>query len=90
MRLVVDTNVVVSAVLGGQTSDRVLVAIVRQPAPAWLVSAEIVAEYRAVFARPRLRILQADQQRLWQLIEPTFVVVDPEPLPVIRCVTGPT
>jgi predicted nucleic acid-binding protein len=69
LRLVVDTNIVVSAALKPDGLQRtVLLLAVTKPARLY-VSAAIVAEYRAVLARPELQIRKGLRQQLLQLIE---------------------
>lgn len=54
MKVVLDTNVVVSAVLGG--SSREVVRHLRAGAFELVTSAEILAEYAAVLRRPKLGV----------------------------------
>lgn len=55
MRLVVDTNVVVAALLNpGRTPDRALAALLARGATV-LVDARVEGEYREVLARPKFR-----------------------------------
>ncbi len=55
MRVVVDTNVVVSALLGpGRVPDRALAALCARGGTL-LYDARILAEYHAVLARPKFR-----------------------------------
>jgi putative PIN family toxin of toxin-antitoxin system len=69
LRLVVDTNIVISAALKPDGLQRtVLLLAVTKPARLY-VSAAIVAEYRAVLARPELQIRKGLRQQLLQLIE---------------------
>ncbi len=53
MRVVIDTNVVVSAAFKNKDPEAVLRAMVSHPEWEWVVSAEILAEYREVLARPK-------------------------------------
>jgi len=59
LRIVLDTNVVVSAALESQTASRVLLHITADPTCFWLVTREILDEYFEVLGRPRLAILPA-------------------------------
>ena len=52
MKVVIDTNVLVSAALKNRTPDAVLRWIVAQPGWDWVVSTEILAEYKTVPDRP--------------------------------------
>ncbi|MGH9685516.1 MAG: putative toxin-antitoxin system toxin component, PIN family [Candidatus Acidiferrales bacterium] len=69
LRLVVDTNIVVSAALKPEGLQRtVLLLALTKPARLY-VSAPIVAEYRAVLSRPEFQIRKGLQQQLLQLVE---------------------
>jgi putative PIN family toxin of toxin-antitoxin system len=77
LRLVLDTNFVVSAALklGGLQRTALLLAITK---PARLyVSPPILSEYRAVLARPELRIRKGLRLQLLQLIENRASLVSP-------------
>ncbi|PSN14640.1 putative toxin-antitoxin system toxin component, PIN family [filamentous cyanobacterium CCT1] len=64
MKVVIDTNVLVSAVLRDRNPETVILFVLEQDDFAWIVSEEILAEYRNVLARPRLGIPDSIQ-RLW-------------------------
>lgn len=53
MRVVVDTNVVISAILRDRRPEKVLLFIVGRPDFEWVASPEILAEYRKVLRRPK-------------------------------------
>ena len=59
MRVVVDTNVVVSAILRDRLPEKVLLFIIRQPDFEWVASPEILAEYREVLRRPKFALPDA-------------------------------
>src|ERR1035441_2064345 len=68
LRLVLDTNVVVSAVLKPDGLQRtVLLLAMTRPARLY-VSPPILAEYREVLSRPELRIRKGVRQQFLQLI----------------------
>jgi predicted nucleic acid-binding protein len=69
MRAVIDTNILVSALLGAGSPPA---AVLRQVAAQTLVPvvcSAITAEYHAVLPRPRLRLRAADVEELLALIE---------------------
>ena len=83
LRLVLDTNVVVSAALKPEGLQRtVLLLAIRKPA-RWYVSDAILAEYAAVLARPELNIRRGLRQQLLQLIKRHSRAVVPSRLPQI-------
>jgi putative PIN family toxin of toxin-antitoxin system len=77
LRLVIDTNVVVSAALNPEGLQRttLLLAIIK---PARLyVSEAILEEYAGVLSRPHLHIRRGIRQQLLQLIENHSHIVAP-------------
>ncbi len=69
LRLVIDTNIVVSAALKPDGLQRtVLLLAITKPATLY-VSEAIMAEYREVLARPRMNIRKGLRQQLLQLIK---------------------
>ena len=77
LRLVVDTNIVVSAALKPDGLQRtVLLLAITKPARLY-VSEAIVAEYREVLARPELKIRKGLRQQLLDLIKNQAQIVKP-------------
>src|SRR5437016_620098 len=77
LRLVVDTNVVVSAALKPDGLERtVLLLAITKPARLY-VSEAIVAEYREVLARPELKIRKGLRQQLIDLIKKQAQTIKP-------------
>jgi putative PIN family toxin of toxin-antitoxin system len=56
MRVVVDTNVVVSANLRDRLPERVILFITARPDFEWVASREILTEYREVLRRPKFAL----------------------------------
>lgn len=80
LRLVIDTNVVVSAALKPEGVQRTVVLLAMTKPARWYVSDAIVAEYAAVLARPELKIRKGLRLQLRQLIENHTRVVTPSRL----------
>lgn len=77
VRLVLDTNIVVSAALKPEGLQRtVLLLAITKPARMY-VSSAILSEYRRVLWRPELRIPKGQRSRLLQLIENRACLVAP-------------
>ena len=77
LRLVIDTNVLVSAALKPDGLQRtVLVLAMTKPARLY-VSQAILAEYREVVARRELKIRRGLRQQLLQLIKNRAQLVNP-------------
>jgi uncharacterized protein len=77
LRLVIDTNVVVSAALKPEGLQRTVLLLAMTKSVRWYVSEAIVAEYALVLARPELKIRRSSRQQLLQLIENHARVVVP-------------
>jgi uncharacterized protein len=77
LRLVIDTNIVVSAVLKPDGLQRtVLLLAVTKPA-RWYVSTPVLVEYQDVLSRPELRIRRSLRQQMMQLIRNRSYSVTP-------------
>lgn len=68
MKVVIDTNVLVSAVLRDRAPEAVILFVLEQDGFTWIVSEDILTEYRNVLARKRLGIPELIQQRWLRLI----------------------
>jgi uncharacterized protein len=69
LRLVIDTNVVVSAALALEGMECTVVLLAMTKPARWYVSDAIVAEYAVVLARQELKIRKGLRLRLRRLIE---------------------
>jgi uncharacterized protein len=77
LRLVIDTNILVSAALKPDGLQRtVLLLAITKPARLY-VTEEILAEYREVLARPEFKIRRGLWQQLLQLVKNHAQVVSP-------------
>jgi putative PIN family toxin of toxin-antitoxin system len=68
LRLVIDTNILVSAALKPDGLQRTILLLATTKPATLYVSEAILAEYRAVLARPELKIRRGLRQQLFQLI----------------------
>jgi putative PIN family toxin of toxin-antitoxin system len=71
MKVLLDTNVIVSAVLRDRAPEAVILWIAGQPDWEWMVSDEILAEYRSVLGRKKFA-LPAEILADWEAIFATF------------------
>jgi putative PIN family toxin of toxin-antitoxin system len=95
MRVIVDTNVVVSAILCDRLPEKILLFIIANPDFEWVASAEILAEYREVLRRPKFAlpepILQKWEDRLrsavaeWSVTIPAFFPRDIKDAKFLAC-----
>jgi len=80
LRLVVDTNVVVSAALKPEGLQRTVVLLALTKPARWYVSDAILFEYALVLARPELKIRRNLRQQLLQLIKNQARIIVPSRL----------
>jgi putative PIN family toxin of toxin-antitoxin system len=76
MNVLVDTNVLVSAVIRDRLPQRVINEIVSHDDWFWIVSEEIEAEYREVLARPKFKIPDVIQESWWAFVEAATIRVE--------------
>ncbi|QTA83463.1 Putative toxin-antitoxin system, toxin component, PIN-family [Desulfonema limicola] len=56
MRVVIDTNVVISAILKDRDPEAVIIFVIKHPDFEWIASAEIIEEYINVLKRPKFKL----------------------------------
>lgn len=83
LRLVLDTNIVVSAAIKPDGLQRTVLLLAMAKPVRWYVSEQIMAEYAAVLARPELKIRRGLRQQLLQLIKNRSFVVVASDLPQV-------
>ena len=80
MRVVVDTNVLVSALMSPHGPPAAVLQTVISGAVIPLFDDRILAEYRAVLARPKLRISPREAEFVVGFIETAGILVTPRPI----------
>lgn len=78
MKVVIDTNVLVSAILRERSPEAVILWVLSQPEWKWLVSPEIMQEYRQILRRPKFAF-SSDLLSKWDTLlerDTTSVSVD--------------
>jgi uncharacterized protein len=83
LRLVIDTNVVVSAVLNPEGLQRTVFLLATTKPARWYVSDPIMEEYSAVLARPELKIRKSLRLQIIQLIKNHTYPIRPSQLPQV-------
>ena len=81
LRLVIDTNVVVSAVLKPDGLQRTVFLLATTKPARWYVTNAIMEEYAVVLARPELKIRRSLRLQAVQLIKNHTYSVTPSRLP---------
>lgn len=80
MKVVIDTNILVSAVLRGREPRAVIQFIVDNTEFEWIVSAEILAEYKEVLSRNKFKLTSEVKAEWFEIIDtfPTIINVNVE------------
>jgi len=81
LRLVLDTNIIVSAALKAQGLERTVLLLAIQKPARWYVSEPILEEYSTVLARPELKIRKGLRLQFLQLIRRHSHLIHPSALP---------
>ncbi|MEG5017535.1 MULTISPECIES: putative toxin-antitoxin system toxin component, PIN family [unclassified Microcoleus] len=76
MRVVIDTNILVSAAIAGRKPASVISWVINQPDYEWVVSEEILAEYQEVLSRRKLKLTDVQKQRWLNLIQSSTKIID--------------
>ncbi|HTG17245.1 MAG TPA: putative toxin-antitoxin system toxin component, PIN family [Blastocatellia bacterium] len=76
MKVVIDTNVLVSAALKDRAPEVVILFAASQPDVEWIVSPAIMAEYKDVLARKKFGLAEELLQRWYKILESLTLSVD--------------
>src|SRR5689334_5713839 len=79
MKVVLDTNVLLSAAWRDRLPERVVLYVATNPQCDWIVTASILAEYVGVLRRPKFSLPDELVQRWANLIEMRTIVI-PQPV----------
>lgn len=78
MKVVIDTSVLVSAVLKDRLPEKVILWCIANPDVRWLVSPAILAEYQGVIRRPKFALPDETLEWWLELLVSDTVPVFPE------------
>jgi putative PIN family toxin of toxin-antitoxin system len=76
MRVVIDTNVLVSAVLKDRDPEAVIMFVVERDEMEWIVSPEIMTEYREVLSRPKFDLPVEIRQSWFSVLDDLTICFD--------------
>jgi putative PIN family toxin of toxin-antitoxin system len=76
MKVVIDANVVVSAVLKDRVPEEVILFVLAKPEFTWTASAEIIDEYVTVIQRGKFKLSEETIQKWRSIFERSVKVVD--------------
>jgi putative PIN family toxin of toxin-antitoxin system len=79
MKIVLDTNVLLSAAWRDRLPERVVLHVATDPMCEWIVTEPILSEYVSVLKRPKFNLPEDLMQRWTDLIEMRTIVI---PLPI--------
>lgn len=76
MKVLIDTNVLISAALRDRTPEEVILYVAGREDFNWIVSPDILQEYRSVIRRPRFAISDAILARWDAILETATISID--------------
>lgn len=76
MIIIIDTNILVSAVISGRKPESVINWIINQPDYQWIVSEEILAEYQQVLNRRKFKLTDIQKEKWLNLIQNSTKLID--------------
>ena len=76
MRVVIDTNVVVSAALKDRDPEAVILFLASRGDTEWVVTPEIMAEYREVLSRPKFGLPDDIRQKWFDMLDALTITYD--------------
>ena len=77
MKLVIDTNVLVSGILKDKNPERVILFAAGNPEVEWLVSPEILAEYKEVLSRDKFKLPTEITNRWFEILDRSTSLIEP-------------
>jgi len=76
VKVVIDTNVLVSAILKNKDPEAVIVWVAARADWQWVVSSDVLAEYKEVLSRDKFRLTPEVRQRWFYLLDALTTVVE--------------
>lgn len=78
MRIIIDTNILVSAILKGKVARAIIEFMVDYDEAEWIVSEVILAEYKEVINLPKFKLTEEVIKEWWDVLEtvPRVIKVD--------------
>ncbi|BDI15180.1 PIN domain-containing protein [Nostoc cf. commune SO-36] len=76
MKVVIDTNVLVSAVLKGRVPRDVIQFIFDNPDWQWIASEEIIVEYKEVLSRSKFKLTDEVRCEWFKIIDTFLTLID--------------
>ncbi len=78
MKVLIDTNVLLSAALKDREPEAVILFVISRPDFTWIASKEIIAEYRDVLGREKFALSEEIKQNWFSVLESIIEIVPVE------------
>ncbi len=76
MKVIIDTNILVSAAIRDREPETTIQFIVDNPEFEWIVSPEIMTEYKEVLQRRKLKLTEEIQKEWIELLQSVTTVIE--------------
>jgi putative PIN family toxin of toxin-antitoxin system len=76
MKIIIDTNILISAALKGGKAKIIIAYIISSTEYQWLVSPEIMDEYKNVLNRPKFRLSETQKREWFEIIDLATILVE--------------
>jgi uncharacterized protein len=76
MRVIIDTNILVSAILRDRDPETIVLFIAETADYEWIVSSEILTEYKEVLSRPKFRLSEALKKQWFSQLDTLTTLIE--------------
>jgi len=76
LKIIIDTNVLISAALKGRKPREAILKILANPKLEWVVSPAILDEYRGVLSRPKLKLSESEKEEWLDILDLATIVIE--------------
>jgi putative PIN family toxin of toxin-antitoxin system len=78
MKIIVDTNILVSAIICDNIPEKVVLWIISQPIIEWIASDEIMQEYQGVLQRKKFKLSDETIEKWLRLLSKEITMIESE------------
>jgi uncharacterized protein len=78
MRVIVDTNILISAIIRDNVPEQVIMWLISQPLIEWIATPDIIDEYKGVLQRKKFNLPTAIIKQWFSLFDAELTLVHPE------------
>lgn len=78
MKVIVDTNILISAIIRDNIPEQVIMWLISQPLIEWIATPEIVKEYKSVLQRKKFNLPAAIINQWFCLFDAELTLIHPE------------